>query len=78
MVTTKSEDYYEMEKLLRDVDFTKGSDHKGRLRNKLSGAAFVIPVSNEDNTDELEPGELSLVRAAAKRDDGISISGKRK
>ncbi len=77
-MVTMSEDYYEMEKLLRDVDFTKGSDHRDRLRHKLSGTAEGIPDSNVPDADELEPDELSLVRAAAKRDDGIDIPEKRK
>ncbi len=68
-----SEEFNEMEKLLRDVNFTKGSDHKKRLRNKLSGAAGGVPVS-----DELFPDELRNVRAAVKRDDGIDIQEKRK
>ncbi len=68
-----SEEFDEMEKLLRDVDFTKGSDHKNRLWNKLSEAAGAGPAS-----DELKSDELSLVRAAVKQDDGIDIPGKRK
>ncbi len=36
---TMSEEYYEMEKLLREVDFTKGSGHKDKIRKKLSEAA---------------------------------------
>ncbi|MCR4907464.1 MAG: hypothetical protein K5985_01450 [Lachnospiraceae bacterium] len=68
-----SETYDEMERLLRDVDFTKGSDHKGRLRDKLFGNAGAGAVS-----DELGPDELSLVSAAVKKDGGIDIPEKRK
>ena len=73
MVITMSEENYEMEKLIRDVDFTKRSDHKDRLRKKLSEAAGVVSVF-----DELEADELRMVTAAVKRDDGIDISGKGK
>ncbi len=71
-----SEEYNEMEKLLRDVDFTKGSDHKNRLRNRLSEATGDIPGCNEPDPDELDLDGLNLVRAAVKRDEGIDISGK--
>ncbi len=68
-----SEAYDEMEKMLRDVDFTKGSDHKERLKNKLFGNAGGVSGS-----DELELDELSLVRAAVKKDSGIGIPEKKK
>ena len=73
-----SEEYTEMEELLRDVNFTKGSDHKNRLRNKLSEASADIPVCAEPDPDELDLDGLSLVRAAVKRDEGIDMTGKRK
>ncbi|MCR5237233.1 MAG: hypothetical protein K6E34_08565 [Lachnospiraceae bacterium] len=67
---TMSEEYHETEKLLRDVDFTKGSGHKDRLRTKLSEAAPVF--------DELQADELSKVTAAVKRNEGFDIAEKRK
>ncbi len=64
-----AEEYDMIEKLLLDVDFTKGSSHKDRLRDKLFSA---------DSSDELELSELSNVRAAVKKDGGVNILGKPK
>ncbi len=66
-----SEAYHEMEKMLRNVDFTKGSDHKEQLHDKLFGNDGGV-------SDELGLDELSLVRAAVKKDGGIDIPEKRK
>ncbi len=53
-----ADDYNSIEKLLRDADFTKGSSHKERLKEKLF-------------SDELGFDELKNVQAAVKRDEGI-------
>ena len=57
-----AEEYDMIEKLLLDVDFTKGSSHKDRLRDKLFGA---------DASDELDFDELANVQAAVRSFDGI-------
>ncbi|MCR5788793.1 MAG: hypothetical protein K6G83_02800 [Lachnospiraceae bacterium] len=50
-----------MEKLLREVDFTQGSDHKELLREKLFGKKH-----GESFSDELSLDELKNVKAARK------------
>lgn len=50
--------------MLRSVDYTKGSDHKERLRNKLFKTAQL--------TDELDFDDLTDVQAAVKPFDGIN------
>ena len=52
--------------MLRGVDFTKGSDHKERLREKLFGK-----VQTAQFPDELGFDELTNVRAAVKSFEGI-------
>lgn len=60
------EEYKDMEKMLRDVDFTKRSDHKERLKKKLFSESKVSRFS-----DELDLDAMKNVRAAAKEFDGI-------
>ncbi len=59
-----AEDYNSIEKLLRDADFTKGSDHREKLRETLF-------------SDELSFDDLMNVQAAGKKDEGIIPPDKR-
>ncbi len=59
-------EYGDIEKMLRDVDFTKGSDHRERLRNRL----FRTDGTDCD-PEELGLDEMSSVRAAVKKDEGF-------
>ena len=68
-VIAMEENNKDIEEMLRGVDFTKGSSHKKRLRDKLFSA---------DSSDELELSELSNVRAALKKDAGFDIPGEQK
>ncbi|MCR5650697.1 MAG: hypothetical protein K6F86_05890 [Lachnospiraceae bacterium] len=64
---------FDIENMIRNADFTKGSDHKNRLYNKLFKTARVTDIS-----DELALDDLKNVRAAVKKDEGIDTTGKRK
>ena len=55
------EEYKDIEEMLRGVDFTKGSDHKERFKNKLFGETQITKFS-----DELDLDEMKEVRAAYK------------
>lgn len=56
----------DIEEMLQSVDYTKGSDHKERLKARLFGETKVTQFS-----DELDFDDLTNVRAAVKSFDGI-------
>ena len=59
----------DMEKMLKEVDFTKGSDHKARLKKQLF-----------ESSDEIGLDDMEMVSAAAINKDVylVEISGERK
>lgn len=62
------DEYDDIERVIREVDFTKGSDHKIRLREKL------FPEDEGDFSGELGLDEMRLVRAAVKKDAGMDTT----
>lgn len=60
------EDFKDIEEMLRGVDYTKGSDHKERLKGKLFKNAQTAQF-----TDELDLDDLTDVQAAVKPFDGM-------
>lgn len=61
------EDFKDIKEMLRSVDYTKGSDHKERLKDKLFKNAQTAQF-----TDELDFDDLTDVQAAVKPFDGIN------
>ena len=59
----------DMEKMLKGVDFSKGSDHKARLKKQLF-----------ESSDEIGLDDMEMVSAAAINKDVylVEISGERK
>ena len=60
------EDYKDIEEMLQGVDYTKGSDHKERFKNKLFGEAQITQFS-----DELDLDAMKTVQAAVRSYEGI-------
>ena len=65
-VTAMDEDYKDIEEMLRSVDYTKGSDHKERLKDKLFENAKTTQF-----TDELDLDAMKTVQAAVRSYEGI-------
>ena len=65
-VTAMEEDYKDIEEMLQSVDYTKGSDHKERLKDRLFGEGHITQFS-----EELDLAEMKNVRAAVKTPDGF-------
>ena len=65
-VIAMEEDYKDIEEMLRGVDFTKGSDHKERLKARLFGNAQTTQFS-----DELDLDAMKTVQAAVRSYEGI-------
>ena len=55
------EDFKDIEEMLQSVDYTKGSDHKERLKDKLFKNAQTVQF-----TDELDLDAMKTVQAAVK------------
>ena len=64
-------EYRDIEKLLRNVDFTKGSDHKEKLRGMLFGKTVT-----DFDSDELGLDDMGSVRAAVKQNEGFDPTKK--
>ena len=60
------EDYKDIEEMLRGVDYTKGSDHKERFKERLFGEGHITQFS-----DELDLAEMKNIRAAVKNPNGF-------
>ena len=65
-VNAMEEDFKDIEEMLRSVDYTKGSDHKERLKDKLFENAKTTQF-----TDELDLDAMKTVQAAVRSYEGI-------